>query len=129
MRLRERAALAATAVALAAAGLMLLRFHADERGYQTLTTLPSSSVVTGQGHGVREGRININTAAQEELDTLPGIGPVKAEAIVRWREENGAFRYPEELIRVPGIGEKTLERLLDQITVGDEEDAENLSGG
>ncbi len=61
--------------------------------------------------------VNINTADAELLETLPGIGPVKAQAIVDDREENGPFTVVEELIRVPGIGEGTLEALLDYITV------------
>lgn len=62
--------------------------------------------------------ININTADAELLETLPGIGPVKAQAIVEDREENGPFNVVESLIRVPGIGESTLEAILDYITVG-----------
>ena len=63
-------------------------------------------------------RVNINTADPEELMTLPDIGRVRAEAIIEYREANGPFRYPEELIYVSGIGEKTMEKLLDLITTG-----------
>ncbi|MCI2105195.1 MAG: ComEA family DNA-binding protein [Intestinimonas sp.] len=62
-------------------------------------------------------RVNINTADAAELATLPGIGEKKAAAIVADRAENGPFRIPENLTRVKGIGEKTLENLLDLITV------------
>ncbi len=61
--------------------------------------------------------ININTATAEELDLLPGIGPTKAAAIVEYREEYGPFTSVEELTEVSGIGDKTLEKLRDQITV------------
>lgn len=118
MKLRGRGGLTAAAVAVVAAGLMLTNFALDENSYQTLAALPTPTVVTGLGHPEGEHQININTATAEELDELPGIGPVKAAAIVAWRDEHGAFRYPEELILVPGIGEKTLLRFLDQITVG-----------
>ena len=60
-------------------------------------------------------RININTAGSEELQRLKGIGPALAEAIILEREQNGPFRYPEELLTVRGIGSKTVERLRDLI--------------
>jgi competence ComEA-like helix-hairpin-helix protein len=52
------------------------------------------------------------------LETLPGIGPVRAQAILDDRQANGPFSVPEDLVRVSGIGEGTLEKLLDYITVG-----------
>ena len=129
MKGRKCGAVAAAVVLLLSLALMLVRFAADGRGAEPLVHLPASQTVTGQGHPSAEGQININTASAEELDELPGIGPVKAAAIISWREENGPFRYPEDLIRVSGIGEKTLEKLLNRITVGGEWDAEDLSGG
>ena len=63
-------------------------------------------------------RVNINTADLETLMTLPDIGQVRGQAIIDYRAVNGPFRYPEELIYVSGIGEKTLEELLDLITTG-----------
>lgn len=62
--------------------------------------------------------VNINTATADELDALPGIGPVLAGRIISYREENGGFRSPEELTRVKGIGQATLEEIYDLITVG-----------
>lgn len=61
--------------------------------------------------------ININTAAKEELQNLTGIGPSKAEAIIAYREENGPFQKPEDLLEVSGIGEKTFEKIKNEITV------------
>ena len=129
VKLQNRGRLAAAAVALAAAAVMLTHSAVAERRGEPLAMLPASTVVTGQGHTQREGQININTATAEQLDALPGIGPAKAAAIVAWRTEHGSFRCPEDLIQVSGIGEATLAKLLDQITVGGEGDAENLSGG
>lgn len=63
--------------------------------------------------------LNVNLASQEELERLPGIGPIKAKAIVDFREKNGPFKSVEDLVRVPGIGEKTLEKLLPCITVSE----------
>ena len=54
---------------------------------------------------------------EEELQTLSGIGPAKAAAIVRDREENGPFKTEDDLTRVSGIGEKTLENIREEITV------------
>ncbi|MDE7210128.1 MAG: ComEA family DNA-binding protein [Lachnospiraceae bacterium] len=62
--------------------------------------------------------VNINTAQQSELMTLPGIGKAKADAIVAYRKEHGAFSSCEELMQVPGIKESIYEKLRDDITVG-----------
>ena len=61
--------------------------------------------------------ININTATQEELELLPGIGPKKAAAIIQHREKFGRFVCVEELQDVSGIGEKTLAKILEYVTV------------
>lgn len=63
-------------------------------------------------------RIDLNTATQSELETLPGIGAVTAENIIQYRTEHGGFSSVEELGDVSGIGEKTLEALREYITVG-----------
>lgn len=64
------------------------------------------------------GLININRANLEQLDSLPGIGPVLAQAIIDYRTEFGDFQTPEDLLNVSGIGEKKLEAILDYITTG-----------
>ena len=61
--------------------------------------------------------VNINTATKEELDALPGIGPVKAQAIVDYRAKNGPFKTPEDIMKVPGIKEGTFGPLKDKISV------------
>lgn len=58
-----------------------------------------------------QGKVNINTATVSELETLPGIGPAKAQAIIEYRTQFGPFSSVEELINVSGIGEKTLEKI------------------
>lgn len=62
------------------------------------------------------GRVNLNTATKEELDTLPGIGPALAERIIQYREKNGPFQRPEDLKKVPGLGgTKVYDGLKDRI--------------
>lgn len=74
------------------------------------------------------GLVDINTAGTEELTALPGIGEKRAQAIVDWREEHGPFAHVEDLIQVPGIGEGILEGLMELVTAGGTEYAEDFSG-
>jgi len=62
--------------------------------------------------------IDINSASLSELQTLPGIGPVLAQRILDYREENGYYASVADLVNVNGIGVKRLEGILDFITVG-----------
>ena len=62
--------------------------------------------------------VSINQAGKEELMALPGIGEVLAERILAFRDENGPFTVPEELLNVEGVGKKRLEEILDLITIG-----------
>lgn len=64
-----------------------------------------------------DGRVNLNTADAAALDTLPRIGPALAERILQWRDANGRFTSVEDLLAVPGIGEKMLENLRELVTV------------
>jgi competence protein ComEA len=61
--------------------------------------------------------VNLNTATPEELDALPGVGPVTAAAIVGWRDANGRFTSVEQLGEVDGIGPARLEKLRDLVHV------------
>ena len=78
-----------------------------------------ASINTVPGASIEEGGylLDINTAAVDELDTLPGIGEVLAQRIVDYREAHGPFRSVEELIAVEGIGEGKLEKLRELVTV------------
>ncbi|AZV63485.1 helix-hairpin-helix domain-containing protein [Peribacillus frigoritolerans] len=67
--------------------------------------------------GTSGGLVNLNTATQEDLQTLTGIGPSKADAILEYREKVGKFKEVDELKQVTGIGDKTFERLRDSISV------------
>jgi len=63
------------------------------------------------------GLVNINTADQSQLDTLPGVGPSLAQRIIQYREINGPFKAIEDLKDVSGIGDKNFEKLKDRVTV------------
>ena len=65
----------------------------------------------------QDGVVNINTATEEELVRLPGIGPSKAQAILALRKKMGKFERIESLLRVRGIGRKTLRKLAPMLTV------------
>ncbi len=64
------------------------------------------------------GSIDINTATEAQLDTLPGIGPAKAKAIVDYRTQYGNFPSVESIIQVPGIGPATFANIKAQIAIG-----------
>jgi len=64
-----------------------------------------------------KGKININKATVDELMTIPGIGQVKAQSIVDYRNENGKFNSVDELTNITGIGVKTLEKLRDKVDI------------
>lgn len=64
-----------------------------------------------------DGKVNINTASVEQLMSLNGIGEAKAEQIVTYREENGAFLDTEAIMQVSGIGQGTYEKIKNSITV------------
>lgn len=68
--------------------------------------------------------VNINTASQSELESLQGIGPAKAKAIIEYREKNGSFASINDLGKVSGIGSGTIKQLHDAITVEAEKSAE-----
>ena len=79
--------------------------------------LPAAETSAPETAEAAPDKVNINTASAEELDTPPGIGAQRAADIIADREANGPFRIPEDLTRVPGIGEGILEGLIDYITV------------
>lgn len=62
--------------------------------------------------------VDINTADAAALEQIKGIGPAKAQAIIDYRTQNGPFANTADLVKVPGIGAKTVEQIGDQVTVG-----------
>ncbi len=84
----------------------------------TALASPGGTTTTGDGlGGSTTGPLNLNTATQTEIESLPGIGPVLGAAILRERDQRGGFRSVDELRSVHGIGEKRFEDLRDLVTV------------
>ncbi len=65
-----------------------------------------------------DGPVNINTAGEQELRLLDGVGPARAEAIISYRRENGPFLRIDDLANVRGIGQKTVDANRGRLTVG-----------
>jgi competence protein ComEA len=86
----------------------------------SITAPPGQSAAPAPGGDsgpAQPGPVNLNTATLEELDALPGIGPVMASAIIAWRDANGPFASIDQLGEVDGIGPARLEKLRDLVHV------------
>jgi competence protein ComEA len=77
----------------------------------------AAALAAGAQEPTAEGTVNINTASSEQLQLLPRVGPALAERIIEFRDSNGPFSKPEEVVAVRGIGERSLEQLLPYVTV------------
>src|ERR1017187_521912 len=62
--------------------------------------------------------VNINTATQADLETIKGVGPAKAKAIIDYRKKNGNFKSVDDLDKVQGFGKKTVDKMRKDINVG-----------
>lgn len=70
-----------------------------------------------QGGGATGAKVNLNTATEAELETLPRVGPAMAAKIIAWRTQNGRFTSVDDLTNITGIGQKTFDALKDLVTV------------
>lgn len=84
---------------------------------------PAAAAATGggaapaPGSGAPGALVNLNTATAEQLDGLPEVGPVTAQAILDWRQQHGGFGSVDELLEIDGIGEVTLQKIAPHVTV------------
>jgi competence protein ComEA len=67
--------------------------------------------------GIATAAVNLNTASKAELETVKGIGPQKAEAIVEYRKKNGPFKKVDDLKKVSGFGDKSVAKMRSELTV------------
>ena len=98
-----------------------VRYHVPAVGETPPAILRPAPVVSSSGHPeapATPALVDVNAAPADELETLPGIGPVMAGRIVAHREANGPFGSVDDLQDVPGIGPKTLESLRPLVSVG-----------
>ena len=79
--------------------------------------LAPTSVLAQKSKLALTEKVNINTATAEQLQTLPGIGPALAKAIIDHRTKNGKFGKIEELINVKGVGQKKFQKMKDRLIV------------
>lgn len=101
-------------------GLNLARVLTD--GEQVVVGASASasstdSAAASSGGGAAGPLVDINAASEEQLETLPGVGPVTAQKILAWRQAHGAFTSIDELLEVDGIGDKTLADLTPYVTL------------
>jgi competence protein ComEA len=106
---------AATIVACAAS---LAAAQEQPKPQATVTaSAPASKKASSARKATAQSPVNINTATLEELQTLPGIGPSVSKRILDYRQKNGAFKKPEDLMNVRGIGEKSFLKLKPLVAI------------
>ena len=81
--------------------------------------LPSEPTSDAEDSGEASGLVNLNTATQAQLESLPGIGPARAKAILTYRDQSGPFQSIDEITAVSGIGQGIFDNLQNLITVGE----------
>jgi competence protein ComEA len=82
----------------------------------TRVPVTGGTAATAPGAGAPASKVSLSSATVDQLDSLPGIGPVTAQKIVDWRTAHGPFASVDALDEVPGIGPARLEQLRDLVT-------------
>lgn len=116
-RSKNELLLMALALLTAACAVIAGTFKAPPLKVQRIAAVYAELPGEEKNSDAAEVRINLNTASPQELTALEGIGEVKAQAIISYRTEHGDFLNIEEVLRVKGIGEKTFEKIKDDICV------------
>ena len=93
------------------------QIYVPQKGEESFPVNPPSGPSAPSSSSQEGGKVNINTATAEKLDTLPGVGPSIAQRIIDYRTTNGPFQSIEDIKNVKGIGDATFEKLKDKITV------------
>lgn len=91
--------------------------HKKGESANAAVSAASGGIISGNSSSQGDDQIDLNTASLEELDKIPGVGPVTAQKIIDYREKNGPFKSIEDLKKVGRIGDKTLEKIKDKIVV------------
>ncbi|CAN5917687.1 hypothetical protein BH23ACT10_BH23ACT10_34740 [soil metagenome] len=96
------------------------QIHVPAAGEQP-AVVPADGSATGTTPNAPDGsnppgRVSLNTASQDQLETLPGVGPVLGERIIAHRERSGGFSAVEDLLQIEGIGDKTFAQLRDLVS-------------
>ena len=84
-----------------------------------LAFVASTGLAAAAGKPAPAGKVNINTASVEQLQTLPGVGEKLAARIVEYRQKSGGFKATQELMNVKGLGEKNFQKIQGYLSVGD----------
>ena len=95
--------------------IIVPNLHSQQEGGVTEGNSGKGNLSNTTPSNSKQGTVNINTATLEELQTIKGIGKKKAEAILQYRKEHGAFCTKEDLLQVKGIGKKALEAIESQV--------------
>jgi competence protein ComEA len=107
--------------------LAIVALAAIPTAAQQKSTTPSSKPAAAKTAAAPGAPVNLNTATQTQLETLPGIGPKAAERILEYRQKNGSFKKVEDLMNVKGIGEKSFLKLKPLLIVSEKADRAGTS--